>query len=179
MDLAAFVNQYRGALVGLIASWGAPWADAHEIAQESFAEAWLRRDFCRGDWRQPDVFGRWLRGVALNRYRNWARGRRRREARLTLLPAELLDQSAPTPAEPTEHLDALREAIDRLPTRLRQVVLMHYLEETSVRDVAALLSTSVKTVEGRLYRARRLLRERLAGKFSSWEIPKALLCLLI
>ena len=49
MDLTQFVDAYRGPLVGLIVSWGAPWSDATEIAQDSFAEAWVRRDQCRGD----------------------------------------------------------------------------------------------------------------------------------
>ena len=64
MDLTALINTYRGPLIGLIASWGAPWADASEIAQDSFSEAWLNRESCRGDWKEPEVFGRWLRGVA-------------------------------------------------------------------------------------------------------------------
>ncbi len=58
MDLTAFVNAYRGPLIGLLASWGAPWGDAIEIAQDSFSEAWLRRESCRGNWKDPEVFGR-------------------------------------------------------------------------------------------------------------------------
>ena len=46
MDLTAFVNAYRGPLIGLLASWGAPWGDAIEIAQDSFSEAWLNRESC-------------------------------------------------------------------------------------------------------------------------------------
>ena len=38
MDLTAYINSYRGPLIGLIASWGAPWSDAVEIAEESFCE---------------------------------------------------------------------------------------------------------------------------------------------
>ena len=73
MDLTALIESYRGPLVGLIASWGAPWSDAAEIAQDSFSEAWLKRESCRGDWTDSEVFARWLRGVVRNRYRNWAR----------------------------------------------------------------------------------------------------------
>src|SRR5207253_10888763 len=131
LDLATLIAAYRGPLIGLIASWGAPWSDAIDLAQDSFAEAWLNRESCRGDWNEPEVFGRWLRGVALNQYRNWARGRRRREAHVVTLDATVLEQAAGTPnPEPDEELDALRQAIERLPVKLRQVVLMHYLEET-------------------------------------------------
>src|SRR6516164_9439256 len=89
MDLTAFINTYRAPLIGLIASWGAPWGDAAEIAQDSFADAWLTRDRCRGDWNDVEVFGRWLRGVAFNKYRNWSRSRRRYQARIA--PVEVVD----------------------------------------------------------------------------------------
>ncbi len=175
MELSELICTFRGPLVGLIASWGAPWTDATEIAQDSFSEAWLRREACRGDWTEPEAFGRWLRGVALNQYRNWAR-RRRRKPTVTLTD-DVLDSSAATSDETTsEQVVALRRAIARLPSRQREVVLMHYLEETSVKEVAALLSVSVKTVEGRLYQARKSLH-RLLGAPSSVPLRRLLLCL--
>ena len=54
---------------------------------------------------------------------------------------------------------------------------MHYLEETSVKDVANLLSISPKTVEGRLYQARRSLRRMLDEEVSALQMGKVLLCL--
>ena len=178
MDLTAFINAYRGPLIGLIASWGAPWNDATEIAQDSFSEAWLKRESCQGDWKQTEVFGRWLRGVALNQYRNWARGRWRRRIRMMTLSPAILEQAvAPSIAESSKHLEVLREAIGRLPGKQRQVVLMHYLEETSVREVAILLTVSTKTVEGRLFQARRSLRRLLGEDFRISSIGRMLLCL--
>jgi RNA polymerase sigma factor (sigma-70 family) len=175
MDLTALINKYRGPLIGLIASWGAPWSDATELAQDSFADAWLKRESCRGDWNDPEVFGRWLRGIALNRYRNWSRSHWRRRLRtISLGPAEWQLVGEPASPEPSEQIVALRRAIQRLPARLRQVVLMHYLEETSVENVAALLSVTAKTVEGRLYRARQDLR-RMLGTTTSTRIGKLLL----
>ena len=165
MDLTTFINFYRGPLIGLIASWGAPWGEAVEIAQDSFSEAWLNRESCRGDWTDQDIFGRWLRGVALNRYRNWARSRSRYRTRFVSLTNDTIeDVAAPSTAEPSGYLDSLEKAIDRLPSPQREVVLMHYLEETSVKEVAALLSVTAKTVEGRLFQARRTLRQLLDEK---------------
>jgi RNA polymerase sigma factor (sigma-70 family) len=161
MDLAELINTYRGPLVGLIASWGAPWADAADIAQDSFVKAYLNRVSCRGDWSNPDVFGRWLRGVALNVFRNWARQRRRREGIVKFESAALEQAVAPEAPEPSEQIQGLLQAIKRLSVPHRQVVLMHYLEATSVHHIAVLLSVSVKTVEGRLYQARRELRRIL------------------
>jgi RNA polymerase sigma-70 factor (ECF subfamily) len=181
VDLTQLIDAYRGPLIGLIASWGAPWGEAVELAEESFAEAWLQRESCRNNWREADVFGRWLRGVAWNQYRNWAR-QRRRQRRTPSVESAVLDELSAATEEPAgENLQALRDAIDRLPNRLRQVVLMHYIEESSMRDVAALLSLTVKTVEGRLYQARRELRRmltgKLAGKLAAAQIVRMLLCL--
>jgi RNA polymerase sigma factor (sigma-70 family) len=178
MELTEFINAYRGPLIGLIASWGAPWADAIELAEESFAEAWVRRESCREDGEDLEVFGRWLRGVALNRYRNWARGRRRHRARIVSLDPGLLESiAAPVSGVSSELLDSLRKAITRLPDGQRQVVLMHYLEETSVKQVAALLSITPKTVEARLYQARRSLRRLLGDPLPSSKLGRMLLCL--
>lgn len=181
MDLSQLINVYRGPLIGLIASWGAPWADAVEIAQDSFAEAYLNRESCKGDWQDSEVFGRWLRGVAKNQYRNWARSRRRRQNHVAHVSPDALEQLAANSqtetADSDEHLVQLRQAIDQLPTKQRQVVLMHYLEESSVGNVAALLSISNKAVEGRLYQARRTLRRMLDKKTSGTSIGMRLLCL--
>jgi len=177
MDLTELIDTYRGPLVGLIASWGAPWRDAAEIAQDSFAEAYLKRASCRGDWSDPDVFGRWLRGVALNQYRNWARARRRRE-RVVKLASAAVEQALDRPIpEPSEQIQRLRLAIERLAAPQREVVLMHYLEETSVRQIAVLLSVTAKTVEGRLYQARRSLRRLLDNEPPTSRLGKVLLCL--
>jgi RNA polymerase sigma factor (sigma-70 family) len=177
MDLAELINTYRGPLVGLIASWGAPWADAADIAQDSFADAYLNRASCRGDWSNPDVFGRWLRGVALNVYRNWARHRRRRE-RVVKLDSAAVEQAADSPTpEPSEQIQRLRQAIEDLPVRQRQVVLMHYMEETKVHQIAVLLAIPTKTVEGRLYQARRSLRRMLDDEPPTRLLGKVLMCL--
>lgn len=177
MDLSTFINAYRGPLIGLIASWGAPWNDAIEIAQDSFSEAWLKRESCRGDWNDSEIFGRWLRGVALNQYRNWARSDRRRRGRhVALEPTTTADEATLAP-ETAGHLDALRTAIDRLPANQHQVVLMHYLEETSVTEVATLLALSAKTVEGRLYQARKNLRRLLEKNPPAAQLGRTLLCL--
>lgn len=176
MELTELISIYRGPLVGLIASWGAPWSEANEIAQDSFVEAYLVRHSCRGDWQQPEVFGCWLRGVARNCYRNWARSRRLRMSKVaTVDPFVLNEISAAKVEETPEHIFALRLAIDRLSTKHRQVVLMHYLEETRVKEMAVLLDTSEKTIEGRLYQARQKLRQLLDGKSSSLDVGRMLL----
>lgn len=175
MELTDIINRYRGPLVGLIVSWGANFYDAAEIAQDSFADAYLNRDSCRGNWQDPEVFGAWLRGVARNHFRNACRSRKRREKRVISVSVSVLEATPnrlPTPVD--ERLERLRAAIEALPMKMKQVVIMHYLETTSIKDVAALLSVPPKTIEGRLYQARRELKRMIGENWTS-GILKALL----
>ena len=66
LDLEWLMGAFRGPLVGLLASSGAPWGEAEELAQEAFAEAWIGRRRFRGDPTDVDALGRWLRGIAMN-----------------------------------------------------------------------------------------------------------------
>ncbi len=168
MELSDIIERYRGPLIGLIASWGATYADAAEIAQDSFVDAYMNREACRGNWKDPQVFAAWLRGIARNNFRNAFRSRKRREKRVSLVQASTLE-AAPNPLPPPtdDRLERLRDAIDALPEKWKQVVMMHYLEVTSVKEVAALLSVSPKTVEGRLYQARRELKRIMGGQSTS------------
>jgi len=101
--------------------------------------------------------GPWLAGIArhLLRGRRRAQGRRREEA----LRA---DPPAGAGSDEDARLERLRRAMARLPETLRVVLYLHYLEETSVREVAGLLGLRPKTVESRLHQARAALRRRLS-----------------
>lgn len=175
MDVDEAMHRFRGPLMGLILSWGVPSVDAFELAQDSLADALLTRDLCRGDASQPDAFGRWLRGVAKNKVRNWRRSRSRREQRVRIVSPDCLVETPNASTTVDPRIERLRMEIERLPRKQREVVMMHYLEETSVNDVAAILSVTSKAVEGRLYQARRRLRERMNAAPASVQLLKAIL----
>jgi RNA polymerase sigma-70 factor (ECF subfamily) len=55
----------------------------------------------------------------------------------------------------------VRTAVGNLPEDLREAIVLCEWEERSVAEAATILEATPKAVESRLYRARRLLRERL------------------
>jgi RNA polymerase sigma-70 factor (ECF subfamily) len=75
----------------------------------------------------------------------------------------------PPPAWDLEHLDweqvddRLKHAIRDLPDHYREVLLLWAVEGLKYREVAEVLGVALGTVMSRLYRARALLSERLAG----------------
>jgi len=60
-----------------------------------------------------------------------------------------------------EGIDTLRRAVQALPRRYREVVVLCDLEEVDYADAAAALGCPIGTVRSRLHRARGLLLEKL------------------
>jgi RNA polymerase sigma-70 factor (ECF subfamily) len=56
----------------------------------------------------------------------------------------------------------VRQALDRLPRRDAEILLLKYTEDWSYRQVAEHLGLSTSAVEARLHRARRKMRRVLA-----------------
>ena len=77
----------------------------------------------------------------------------------------------------SEH-DALREAVERLPAIYRESVVLHYFEEFSVKEIAAIVKAPVGTVFWRLNVARKLLAKDLAVKLGKKKPLAILLALL-
>lgn len=154
MELDQLVARFRGPLIGLLASQGASWGDAAEISLDCFTEAYLHRSAFRGDPEDLAAVGGWLRGIA----RNLLRERRRKLRRLPTSSPELDAFPAPDESVVDERRALIRQAMEGLKPTHREIVYMHYFERTSHREVAALLGVSERAVEGRLYKARKVLK---------------------
>jgi RNA polymerase sigma factor (sigma-70 family) len=73
------------------------------------------------------------------------------------------------PADPAQRAEGwpdvdLQRAVAALPVRQRAAVVLHYLEDLSVQDVASVLGVSSSTVKQHLHRARATLAETLGEK---------------
>jgi RNA polymerase sigma factor (sigma-70 family) len=124
--------------------------DAEDVVQEALLQAFLGLDRLRN----PERFGSWLYGITLN----LARMRLRRRD-----PLPLDADVAEGPAFDGETaVDAVREALEVLPRREREAVLLHYVEGLAQHEVASLVGERPGTVRVRLHRARRRLRGHLA-----------------
>jgi RNA polymerase sigma-70 factor (ECF subfamily) len=103
-----------------------------------------------------DRLGAWVRTVALNELRS--RGRRssaETRARDRVVATTATSRDGPGP-DVERALDVGR-ALEQLPQRQREVVVLHYLCDMSVDDVAATLDVSAGTVKTSLHRARAAL----------------------
>lgn len=115
----------------------------------------------------PARIGAWLYGLAVRQallYRR-SQGRRRK---LTARYSEVAHPSSTTRQQDpldwlmaTERDGLVRRAVDELPPKDRELLLLKYTEDWSCRELAERLGLSESAVEARLHRARARLRSKL------------------
>jgi hypothetical protein len=137
-----------------------------DLARDAAQEASIAAMTGLSRLRDPERFGPWFCGIALNVSRRWLRAEP--AAALTAgLTAGLPDQASTelSPAEQTELAELaleVRAAVAQLADGQRQAVLLFYLQGLTHREVAAELAISVGAVKARLHQARAALTPSLA-----------------
>jgi RNA polymerase sigma-70 factor (ECF subfamily) len=132
----------------------------HHLAEELVGDTLERayRARARFDRRRASE-KTWLITIALNRWRDILRREGSERAALERLAAD--GQSHTDGMDRTEDRRALLDGIAELPPDEREVVALSYGADLTAKQVAALLELPVTTVQGRLYRGLRHLRDRL------------------
>lgn len=163
-DKVAFgqlVEPHLPRLLGLARRMLGAGEEAEDALQNALASTWVAR--AKLDPAKP--VAAYLTTVTLNKCRD--RLRRRKVARFLGFGQVETDMqvAADQPDPETEiadrqALEQVSRAIDRLPIRLREALILVAIDGCSQREVAELLGVTEKTIETRVYRARQRLRER-------------------
>ena len=145
---------------------------AEDLVSETLVEAWRSLARYNGACR----FSTWLFAILLHRHQKALRHARSRPIPLASLPSVKADQCqqaqenlptpGPSPAEEAmrkEAADRLRQAVEALPEKHQQVILLRFFEDASLPEIAVLLDCSVGTVKSRLHYALENLREAQHG----------------
>ncbi len=157
VDFATRVQQTQHRVFQIAYSVLLNAADAEEVAQDAFVRAYRHA----GSLRDPDKFRAWVGRIAFRLALNRRRAQGRRLARDTAWCA-----ARQNPLVEGSHNGALgvflarvRTEIDRLPEKLRVVLLLSAVEGMEAREVAAVLDIPAGTVRSRLHLARKRLLE--------------------
>jgi RNA polymerase sigma-70 factor, ECF subfamily len=153
----------------------ADFVEAEDIAQEAFTEALDRLE----SLREPERFGGWLRSIVRNRAVSSIR-RRQRTVSIESVNVTADGTSSnewysvyelPRPdtvSERRHREQQLSLALEKLPTRYRQVVRLFYFEGESQELIARHVGCTVPAIKGILHRSRGLLRKELM-RHERWQ----------
>ena len=110
----------------------------------------------------------WLYRVTANLSYNQSRRRRFWSEPFHALSERLRDTVRRSPeaiAEQRELQAIVRATLDELPPNHRAVLILHYLHDYSIGEIASILDCPEGTVKSRLHHARKLLKERLQRRY--------------
>ena len=128
-----------------------------DIVQEIFIAAAKHIGSLRNDAK----FGSWLFGIAHQKcLQHW---RKRKEILLDEIPEDP-DEFESSPDElliRREQEKTFMQILNDLPLPQRAVLLLHFVEEFSLEEIARITETPLGTVKSRLHYAKRALRKRL------------------
>lgn len=129
---------------------------AADLTQDVFVRCWEKLGLFRGE----SAFGSWLYRLAVNVVWMANRGDRRRERRV--IPVESPDVHERPRATGADGLGIdLEHAIAGLPKGAREVFVLYDVEGYRHEEIAQMTGIAVGTSKAQLFRARRLLRQRL------------------
>jgi RNA polymerase sigma-70 factor (ECF subfamily) len=131
-------------------------------AEEAAVDALGRAARGIGTLRDPAAWTRWLARTAARCAIDAAK-----KSAGVVAPVDDRPSPEPTPDEAAaagERRRRLRAAVADLPVRLREPVLLHFVEGLSYREIAATLGTGLGTVARRMEKALGRLRRILGGE---------------
>jgi RNA polymerase sigma-70 factor (ECF subfamily) len=140
-------------------------ADAEDVVQDVFLRLWQRPDAWRPGQAQ---FSTWLYRVVVNRCLDLKRRPRGTDLDSVEEPQDP-DANAEDSLLDAERARALDGAVNRLPERQREAIVLTYTAGLRNAEAASAMEISVKAFEALLVRAKRELRDYLAGQ--GWMQP--------
>ena len=139
-----------------------------ELAEELYQDTFLA--MCeKEDWKEEGNVKSYLLGITIklrqNRKRKFA-WRKRIAAEIPVskeqgLEAFSADENLEQHMVSKEEQEAVWKAVYKLPEQLRIVILLYYMEDFKVAEIAEKLSLSISNVKSKLMRARRYLKQEL------------------
>jgi len=156
--LSAVWREHRRWVAAILLAHKPREADLEDLLQT------VAMQVCRkiSEVREPGAFRLWLRTVAVNTARGEGRKTtRRRRGMLRLVGASSSEPIREAAGEQVCSEDARRvlDAALQLPESYREPVLMRCLKNMSYKQISAVLDLPETTIETRIARGRRMLRE--------------------
>ena len=136
-------------------------AEAEDLLQEAFAEAFLKLD----TFRYESAFGAWIKRIVVNKCINHIKKRRAQLVFTETLPEPMNEEEVEITSE---HLDVKRihNAMEQLPEGYRVIFSLYLLEGYDHSEIAEILGITESTSKSQFSRAKQKIKEILISRQS-------------
>lgn|GEM_PF-221655 len=166
-DMAAFeelFHKYKGVIYRTALAITRDAGVAEEVLQDCFYKTYVNIHRI-----QPDVpLIPWLHRVAVNLSCNAIKRRRGWLEPLEHIAERLFADPHHSPEHVCEQSElqlTIRDIVNALPLKHRVVVVLHYLQDLSLPEIALILDCPVGTVKSRLHYARKVLKTEIEARY--------------
>jgi len=160
-SFATLVERYKKPIFNLMYRYSNSVDDAADMTQDIFCRVFEKLDL----YREQRKFFSWLYTLALNYARDW----RKKQYAYERNTGDL-NLNEPTDNNPTENeteskqqVEKLMLALETLPDDRKEMVILRYRHERSIRELAEIFDLSESAVKMRLHRSLGDLGQKLNG----------------
>ncbi|MET3726819.1 RNA polymerase sigma-70 factor (ECF subfamily) [Fictibacillus halophilus] len=153
------MRRYGEEIKRLVYTFVKNWQQAEDITQDVFVTLYTKLDTFRGD----SAIRSWIYSIAINRSKDFLKSWSYRKLAFTDKFSNDQKDTAYSAEDGFINMSEdklLYEAVLSLQIKYREVILLHYYKEFSIREICDLLSMNESTVKTRLSRARKLLQQK-------------------
>ena len=165
IDLEDFLQKNRAWIRTIIVAHGARNADEVDEVYQNVALAVFSQ---KAPIQDPAKVYAWFHSLIVNQTRLYCRGRGRYQKRVDGFRDENPEANRSAEPEPIDWLldrerrTRVREALKRLSSDVREILLLKYYRNLNYKEIAEELETSVSAVQAKLHRARAALKKEIA-----------------
>lgn len=132
---------------------------SEDLTQDVFFSAWHHI----GQLKDNKALNGWLYRIAANVSRlYWRRHRHDEVVGIEQIDLPAGRQAAAERAEHREQLERVRDAVAKLPVKLRETIVLHYMQQLTIAEAAEIADVRQGTFKSRLNRALRTLKKSIA-----------------
>jgi RNA polymerase sigma-70 factor (ECF subfamily) len=131
---------------------------SEDLTQESFFNAWHHI----GQLKDGKALNGWLYRIASNVSRlHWRKHKHKEVIGIEGLEMPQSGESEPEKIEHNEQLEHLKDAVERLPMKLRETIILHYMQQLTIAEASEAADLNQGTFKSRLNRALKILRKEI------------------
>lgn len=152
------VDKYHRPIYAFLRHLGHSWWVSEELTQQTFVQAWQNIN----SLKKSQTLNTWLYRIAHNASREyWRKNKKRIEPNTGEARVIVHSRNGQGGSQLAEEFDRVRQAVVKLPLKLRETVVLHYMQCFSIAEAAAIAGVREGTFKSRLSRALKRLRKEL------------------
>ena len=155
---AELVDEYYEQIYLFMRRFGHDRQVSEDLTQECFFNAWHHI----GQLKDGKALNGWIYRIASNVSRlHWRKHKHKEVIGIEGIEMPNSGKDEPDKMEYNEQLEHLRDVVERLPQKLRETIILHYMQQLTIAEATEAAGINQGTFKSRLNRALKILRKNI------------------